>query len=173
MASPSLQFVPQWLKKPTTPGLDSPTTPSAFAFGNGPASPRHPLGASVGLAQAQSEREDFALHLPGVVNGKTNGDQLKNTRSKSRPQRYSKEQMMSLVDSEKSRHLSDDLMEWTVQLGINGVVNSVGQHGGSGFENGDGVGQGEELEAQVEEDRRVRLHDQLVLQGRSLTLLSS
>jgi hypothetical protein len=163
MASPSLQFVPSWLRKPTTPGLDSPATPSAFAFGNGPASPRHPLGnvGSVALGGGQGNGEEFSLHLPYQTNGnhnQMNGVQAKANRSKgSRPQRYSKDQMLALVDSEKSRNLPSDLEEWTIQLGINGVVNAVGQHGGQNVEGGDGGDRqtGDDGEGHADEEGRV------------------
>lgn len=113
----------------------------------------------MGIAQAvaQSERDEFSLHLPSnhLSNGQTNGNQGKAGRGKgSRPQRYSKEQMMSLIDAEKSRHLPDDLVEWTTELGINGAGSVLGQHG-STPENGEG-GQGDDLDGQIEEDRRVR-----------------
>lgn len=61
---------------------------------------------------------------------------------------------MSLIDAEKSRHLPNDLVEWTIELGINGAGSALGQHGAN-HENGDGAGQGDDLDGQIEDDRRV------------------
>ena len=113
----------------------------------------------MGIAQAvaQSEREEFSLHLPtnNLSNGQTNGKQAKAGRGKGiRPQRYSKDQMISLIDAEKSRHLPNDLVEWTIELGINGAGSVLGQHGAS-LENGESAGQGDDLDGQTEEERRV------------------
>lgn len=156
MTSPSLQFVPQWLKKPTTPGGD-PASQSAFAFGKGPASPRQVPG---GHGQASHhENEAFSLQMPSAAGGgvrdegHTESEPTRGWQPKgSRPQRYTKDQMMSISESERSQQCPPELLDWTVQLRINSVANAAGQHGSSSADGPDGQA---DPNASMEEDRRV------------------